>query len=188
MGFGHRVYKAEDPRARHLRDRSQVLGDKMGEPRWYQILRYLEEQVMVPYRSKGIYVNVGLLRRVHIPPPGYTRRPVHTHLRPWTHPRLDPPVRGAVPGQHPPEAPSGVHGPHGPGLCPHRPAGIAPASDAEPIEGAGWPPLSLGRTWAFPGPGLSPDLGFPERGTGNPVLCPRRRINGRGAGNTAAYR
>ena len=58
MGFGHRVYKAEDPRARHLRDRSQVLGDKMGEPRWYQILRYLEEQVMVPYRSKGIYVNV----------------------------------------------------------------------------------------------------------------------------------
>jgi citrate synthase len=27
MGFGHRVYKAEDPRARHLRDRSKVLGE-----------------------------------------------------------------------------------------------------------------------------------------------------------------
>lgn len=58
MGFGHRVYKAEDPRARHLRARSQDLGEKMGQPHWFQILRYMEEQVMVPYRSKGIFVNV----------------------------------------------------------------------------------------------------------------------------------
>ena len=58
MGFGHRVYKAEDPRARHLRKRSQELGEKKGQPHWFQILRYLEEKVMVPYRSKGIYVNV----------------------------------------------------------------------------------------------------------------------------------
>ncbi len=58
MGFGHRVYKAEDPRARHLRDRSRLLSDKMGQPHWFQILRYLEEKIMVPYRAKGIYVNV----------------------------------------------------------------------------------------------------------------------------------
>ena len=58
MGFGHRVYKAEDPRARHLRDRSRDLGEKMGQPNWFQILRYLEEKVMVSYRSKGIFVNV----------------------------------------------------------------------------------------------------------------------------------
>ena len=58
MGFGHRVYKAEDPRARHLRSRSQELGEKMGQPHWFQILRYMEETVMVPYRSKGIFVNV----------------------------------------------------------------------------------------------------------------------------------
>ena len=58
MGFGHRVYKAEDPRARHLRTRSQELGEKMGQPHWFQILRYMEEKVMVPYRSKGIFVNV----------------------------------------------------------------------------------------------------------------------------------
>ena len=58
MGFGHRVYRAEDPRARHLRDRSQVLGEKMGQPHWFQILRYLEEKIMVPYRAKGIFVNV----------------------------------------------------------------------------------------------------------------------------------
>ena len=58
MGFGHRVYKAEDPRARHLRDRSRDLGEKLGKPQWFQILRHLEEEVMVPYRAKGIYVNV----------------------------------------------------------------------------------------------------------------------------------
>ena len=58
MGFGHRVYRAEDPRARHLRERSRDLGEKMGQPHWFQILRYLEEQIMVPYRAKGIFVNV----------------------------------------------------------------------------------------------------------------------------------
>ena len=58
MGFGHRVYKVEDARARHLRERSKALGEKMGQPHWFQILNYLEEKVMVPYRSKGIYVNV----------------------------------------------------------------------------------------------------------------------------------
>ena len=58
MGFGHRVYKAEDPRARHLRDRSRALGEKLGEPRWFQILNYVEEEVMVRYRSRGIFVNV----------------------------------------------------------------------------------------------------------------------------------
>jgi citrate synthase len=58
MGFGHRVYKAEDPRARHLRERSRELGEKMGHPEWFQILTYLEDKVMVPYRSRGIFVNV----------------------------------------------------------------------------------------------------------------------------------
>ena len=58
MGFGHRVYKAEDPRAGHLRERSQKLGEAMGQPHWFQILRYLEEKTMVPYRSRGIFVNV----------------------------------------------------------------------------------------------------------------------------------
>ena len=58
MGFGHRVYKVEDPRARHLRKRSKALGDKMGQPHWFQILDHLEEKVMVSYRARGVYVNV----------------------------------------------------------------------------------------------------------------------------------
>ena len=57
MGFGHRVYRAEDPRARHLRERARVLGEQKGEPYWFQILMSLQE-VMKPYQNKGIYVNV----------------------------------------------------------------------------------------------------------------------------------
>ena len=30
----------------------------MGQPQWFQILTYLEQKVMVPYRSRGIFVNV----------------------------------------------------------------------------------------------------------------------------------
>ena len=58
MGFGHRVYRAEDPRARHLRERSQKLGEEKGQPHWFQILTYLEQNVMAPYRDRGIFVNV----------------------------------------------------------------------------------------------------------------------------------
>lgn len=58
MGFGHRVYRAEDPRARHLRDRSRELGRKKGQPQWIQILTHLEENTMRPYQAKGIFVNV----------------------------------------------------------------------------------------------------------------------------------
>ena len=58
MGFGHRVYRAEDPRARHLRERSRALGEKMGQPGWFQILAHLEQETMLPYRDRGICVNV----------------------------------------------------------------------------------------------------------------------------------
>ncbi len=57
MGFGHRVYKAEDPRAEHLRERSRALGEKLGQPQWIQILEALVE-AMAPYRARGIHVNV----------------------------------------------------------------------------------------------------------------------------------
>ena len=57
MGFGHRVYHAEDPRARHMRDRSKWLAERKGEPRWSQILAELEK-AMQPYAAKGICVNV----------------------------------------------------------------------------------------------------------------------------------
>jgi len=57
MGFGHAVYRAEDPRARHLREGSRVLAEKKGEPQWFKILSKVEEQ-MRPYAERGICVNV----------------------------------------------------------------------------------------------------------------------------------
>ena len=57
MGFGHRVYRAEDPRARHMREKSRVLGEKLGHKEWYQILTQVEKD-MAPYQSRGIFVNV----------------------------------------------------------------------------------------------------------------------------------
>ena len=57
MGFGHAVYRAEDPRARHLREGSRVLAGKKGKPQWFQILSKVEEH-MRPYAERGICVNV----------------------------------------------------------------------------------------------------------------------------------
>lgn len=57
MGFGHRVYKTEDPRARHLREGCLALGQKKGQPKWFRILAKLEG-VMAPYQKRGIWVNV----------------------------------------------------------------------------------------------------------------------------------
>ncbi len=68
MGFGHRVYKAEDPRARHLRDGVKRLSIEMGEPKWYAILEAVVE-AMQPYARKGINVNVdfyaGVIYHLH---------------------------------------------------------------------------------------------------------------------------
>ena len=57
MGFGHRVYRAEDPRARHMRDGVKRLSEEMGEPHWYAILEALVE-AMRPYSRHGVNVNV----------------------------------------------------------------------------------------------------------------------------------
>ena len=57
MGFGHRVYKAEDPRARHMRAGVERLSREMGQPQWYQILAALVE-TMKPYARHGVNVNV----------------------------------------------------------------------------------------------------------------------------------
>jgi len=57
MGFGHRVYKVEDPRATILREWSRKLGEAKGNMRYYELLRKVEEVV---HREKGLYPNVDL--------------------------------------------------------------------------------------------------------------------------------
>jgi 2-methylcitrate synthase len=55
MGFGHRVYKTEDPRATHLRKMSAELAAAAGDDTFYQMSRRMEEAVAA---SKGLYPNV----------------------------------------------------------------------------------------------------------------------------------
>lgn len=56
-GFGHRVYRVEDPRARHMRDGVERLSKEMGEPRWFEILQAVV-RAMAPYARHGVNVNV----------------------------------------------------------------------------------------------------------------------------------
>lgn len=57
MGFGHRVYKSEDPRARHMREGVERLSREMGEPKWFEILNAVQS-AMQPYARHGVNVNV----------------------------------------------------------------------------------------------------------------------------------
>ena len=57
MGFGHRVYKAVDPRSIHLMDDARELGERKGQPKWYSILEAVAK-VMEPYSRRGICQNV----------------------------------------------------------------------------------------------------------------------------------
>jgi citrate synthase len=67
-GFGHRVYRAEDPRARHMRAGVERLSKEMGEPKWYEILEALVHE-MAPYARHGVNVNVdfysGVIYHLH---------------------------------------------------------------------------------------------------------------------------
>ena len=67
-GFGHRVYRAEDPRARHMREGVRKLGEEMGAPVWYEILQGVVE-AMKPYSRHGLNVNVdfysGVIYQLH---------------------------------------------------------------------------------------------------------------------------
>lgn len=67
-GFGHRVYRAEDPRARHMREGVRKLGEEMGAPEWYEILQAVVE-AMKPYARHGLNVNVdfysGVIYQLH---------------------------------------------------------------------------------------------------------------------------
>ena len=55
MGFGHRVYKNGDPRAKILRSMSDQLTAKMGEHKWYEMSDLLDDAMQ---NKKGLLPNV----------------------------------------------------------------------------------------------------------------------------------
>jgi citrate synthase len=54
-GFGHRVYHTEDPRATHLRKMSRDLGQRTGQPIWFEMSQRIEGLVK---SEKKLFANV----------------------------------------------------------------------------------------------------------------------------------
>ncbi|MGD0480705.1 MAG: citrate synthase [Terracidiphilus sp.] len=67
-GFGHRVYKTEDPRATHLRKMSEQLGNDSGNPKWFEMSRAIELYINqekklnanVDFYSASTYATLGI--------------------------------------------------------------------------------------------------------------------------------
>jgi citrate synthase len=67
-GFGHRVYKTEDPRATHLRRMSEQLGRDAGQPKWFEMSRAIEIYINadkklnanVDFYSASTYATLGI--------------------------------------------------------------------------------------------------------------------------------
>ena len=67
-GFGHRVYKTEDPRATHLRRMSEQLGKDAGQPKWFEMSRAIELHINkdkklnanVDFYSASTYATLGI--------------------------------------------------------------------------------------------------------------------------------
>jgi len=67
-GFGHRVYRTEDPRATHLRRMSRDLGRSSGNSKWYEMSARIEEYVKrekklnpnVDFYSASTYTTLGI--------------------------------------------------------------------------------------------------------------------------------
>ncbi len=55
MGFGHRVYKGEDPRSKHLKRFAADLAKQSREPVWFDISEQLQAAV---WQAKKLYINV----------------------------------------------------------------------------------------------------------------------------------
>lgn len=68
MGFGHRVYRKGDPRAKHLREMSKRLTTLRGEEKWYNMSEKIESIVTgekklppnVDFYSASVYHSLGI--------------------------------------------------------------------------------------------------------------------------------
>jgi citrate synthase len=75
MGFGHRVYKTEDPRATHLRRMSEELGKKYKTPQWFDMSRRIEDTMKaeknllpnVDFYSASTYYVMGIPTDLYTP-------------------------------------------------------------------------------------------------------------------------
>lgn len=59
MGFGHRIFRVEDPRVRHFRKAAYDLSVEYGDMHYFNILQAVE-RAMLPYGRYGVWPNVDL--------------------------------------------------------------------------------------------------------------------------------
>ena len=67
-GFGHRVYRTEDPRATHLRKMSEALGQSSKNAKWFEMSRRIEQHILaekklnanVDFYSASTYTMLGI--------------------------------------------------------------------------------------------------------------------------------
>jgi citrate synthase len=86
MGFGHRVYTTEDPRATHLRAMSREVAESSGETKWYDMSRRIEQvlnerkhlNANVDFYSASLYAMLG------IPPDLFTPIFAVSRVSGWT--------------------------------------------------------------------------------------------------------
>lgn len=86
MGFGHRVYTTEDPRATHLRAMSKEVAESSGETKWYDMSRRIEKLMNeekklncnVDFYSASVYYMLG------IPPDLFTPVFAVSRVSGWT--------------------------------------------------------------------------------------------------------
>ena len=57
-GFGHRVYKAYDPRAKYLKTFAEIIAEETGNHNLFAMSRQIEEHMEAAVGSKGIHPNV----------------------------------------------------------------------------------------------------------------------------------
>ncbi|MBI4341482.1 MAG: citrate synthase [Candidatus Omnitrophica bacterium] len=86
MGFGHRVYKGPDPRAKHLKEYARRLGEHRGEMKWFAISERLQEAV---WNAKKLYINVdfysaSLLHYLDIPTELFTTMFACARIAGWS--------------------------------------------------------------------------------------------------------
>ncbi|HLH72817.1 MAG TPA: citrate/2-methylcitrate synthase [Chloroflexota bacterium] len=86
MGFGHRVYRSEDPRAGILRQIARELGERKQDTHWFDIATQVEETV---WNAKHLYPNVDfysapIMHQLGIPTDLFTPTFAVSRVAGWT--------------------------------------------------------------------------------------------------------
>jgi citrate synthase len=75
MGFGHRVYKNGDPRAKILSQLSERIGKQTGQPQWYEMSKAIDDVMQndkhllpnVDFYSATVYYSMGIPIDIYTP-------------------------------------------------------------------------------------------------------------------------